>query len=132
MNHIVLVGRLTKDPELKYTPNGVATASFTLAVDRQFTNKAGEKETDFIPIVTWQKQAENCANYLQKGRMCAVQGRLQIRTYDNKEGQKRWVTEVVAANVQFLDKAPKGQTETQQPAQGGDDLGGINLDDLPF
>lgn len=79
LNRIVLIGRLTRDPELRYTPNGVAVTTFTLAVDRQFTNSQGERETDFINIVTWRGLAENCANYLKKGRLAAADGRLQIR-----------------------------------------------------
>ncbi len=102
LNRIVLIGRLTKDPELRYTPNGVAVATFTLAVDRLMKNAQGEKETDFINIVVWQKQAENVANYLSKGKMAAVDGRLQIRNFDGQDGKKRWVTEVVAETVRFL------------------------------
>ena len=104
INSVVLVGRLTKDCELRYTPNGTAVASFTLAVDRGRKNEQGEKETDFINCVVWAKQAENCANYTHKGSLVAVEGRLQVRTYDAKDGTKRWVTEVVAENVRFLDK----------------------------
>lgn len=101
LNRVILIGRLTRDPELRYTPSGTAVATFTLAVDRKFKRD----ETDFIPIVTWTKLAENCANYLSKGRLAAVEGRIQVRTYDNQEGQKRWVTEVVADEVKFLEKA---------------------------
>jgi single-strand DNA-binding protein len=104
MNHVILIGRLTRDPELRYTPNGVAVANFTLAVDRPYTNREGEREADFIPIVVWQKLAETCANHLHKGRLVAVDGRLQIRSYDTQDGQRRRVAEVVAANVQFLDR----------------------------
>ena len=104
LNRIILIGRLTKDPELRYTNSGVAVAAFTLAVDRMRKNQAGEKETDFINIVVWQKQAENCSQYLQKGRMAAVDGRLQIRSYENREGQKVRVAEVVAESVRFLDR----------------------------
>lgn len=130
MNHIVLIGRLTRDPELRYTPNGVAVANFDLAVDRPTTNQQGERETDFIRIVVWQKQAENCANYLKKGRLVAAEGRLQIRSYETQDGQKRRVAEVVASHVQFLEKA---REETgAAPAADHDDMGGINLDDLPF
>ena len=125
MNTVILIGRLTRDPELRYSKNGVAVANFTLAVDRQFANQAGEKEADFIPIVVWQKLAETCANHLRKGRLAAVEGRLQIRSYE-KDGQKRYVSEVVAGSVQFLDRA---QQQDQDPAQSVDD---INLDDLPF
>ncbi len=104
LNRVVLIGRLTKDPELRYTPNGVAVASFTLAVNRSRLNQQGEREADFIPIVVWQKQAENCANYIGKGSLVAVDGRIQVRTYDGKDGQRRWVTEIIAENVRFLDK----------------------------
>jgi single-strand DNA-binding protein len=116
MNRIILIGRLTADPELRYTASGTAVASFTLAVNRQRTNQNGERETDFINIVVWQKQAELCAQYLRKGRQAAVDGRLQIRTYENKEGQKVRVAEVVAESVQFLDPADR--------SQGGDFGGG--------
>lgn len=137
MNHVVLIGRLTRDPELRYTPNGVAVANFTLAVDRRFTNQAGERETDFIPIVVWQKLAETCANHLHKGRLVAVDGRLQIRSYETQDGQKRRVAEVVAGNVQFLDRANESKREKEAVSGStddlsGDDLGEINLDDLPF
>lgn len=100
MNTVILIGRLTRDPELRYTNSGHAVANFTLAVDRPFSK---EKETDFIPIIVWQKQAENCANYLFKGSQVAVEGRLQVRGYEDKQGNKRSVTEVVASSVQFLD-----------------------------
>lgn len=130
MNHIVLIGRLTRDPELRYTPNGVAVANFDLAVDRPTTNQQGERETDFIRIVVWQKQAENCANYLKKGRLVAVEGRLQIRSYETQDGQKRRVAEVVASHVQFLERARDEAAAV--PAADHDDMGGINLDDLPF
>ena len=103
MNHIVTIGRLTKDPELRYTPNGVAVGSFTVAVDRPINNDNGEREADFIPVVVWQKLAENCANHLKKGRLVAVEGRLQIRSYDTQDGQKRRVAEIVASEVKFLD-----------------------------
>ncbi|HBL36328.1 MAG TPA: single-stranded DNA-binding protein [Firmicutes bacterium] len=143
MNHVILIGRLTRDPELRYTPNGVAVANFTVAVDRTFTNQAGEREADFIPIVVWQKLAETCANHLHKGRLVAVDGRLQIRSYDTQDGQKRRVAEVVAANVQFLDRANEARKNAPTgPSNSGnagdpsgdnaDDFGEINLDDLPF
>ncbi len=105
LNRIILIGRLTQDPELRYTPSGSAVASFTLAVDRQRTNQAGERETDFINIVVWQKLGELCAQYLRKGRLAAVEGRLQIRQYENKDGQKVRVAEVIADNVRFLDRS---------------------------
>ncbi len=136
MNHIVLIGRLTRDPELRYTPSGTAVTNFDLAVDRPTPNAQGEREADFIRIIAWQKQAELCANYLKKGRLVAVEGRLQIRSYETQDGQKRRVAEVVASHVQFLDR---GRDDSAAPAAAGggssasgDDLGGINLDDLPF
>lgn len=134
MNHIVLIGRLTRDPELRYTPNGVAVANFDLAVDRPTTNQQGERETDFIRIVVWQKQAEHCANYLKKGRLVGVEGRLQIRSYETQDGQKRRVAEVIANFVQFLDRNREDTSSDISPSkpENDDDLGGINLDDLPF
>lgn len=109
INRVVLVGRLTKDPELRYTPNGTAVARFTLAVNRPFMNQEGERETDFINVVVWRKAAENVANYLNKGRLAGVDGRLQTRSYENNEGRRVYVTEVVAESVQFLE--PKGTRE---------------------
>jgi single-strand DNA-binding protein len=104
LNRVILIGRLTQDPELRYTPSGVAVATFSLAVDRPRPNQNGERETDFINIVVWQKLGELCAQYLRKGRMAAVDGRLQIRSYENNQGQKVRVAEVVAENVRFLDR----------------------------
>lgn len=135
LNRIILIGRLTKDPELRYTPNGKAVASFTLAVDRPFKNQAGEREADFINIVVWGAQAENCANYLSKGKLAAVDGRLQIRTYDGQDGQRRWVTEVVADSVRFL--SPKGSSSEGSGSGFGksDDMGisvDFSDDDIPF
>lgn len=105
LNRVILIGRLTHDPELKYTQSGHAVATFTLAVDRPYSQKGKEKETDFIRIVAWEKLGELSAQYLRKGRLAAVEGRLQIRQYDTKEGQKRQSAEVVADNVRFLDRA---------------------------
>lgn len=102
MNKVILIGRLTRDPELRYTSSNVATASFSVAVDRNFTNQNGEREADFINIVVWRKQAENCKNYLTKGSQVAIEGRIQTRNYDGQDGKKVYVTEVVADNVQFL------------------------------
>ena len=102
MNRIMLLGRLTKDPEIRYTPSGACVAQFTLAVDRPYT-KDGSREADFIPCVTWGKTSETIGNYVHKGQRLLVEGRLQIRSYDGKDGQKRWVTEVIANSVQFLD-----------------------------
>ena len=101
LNRVILIGRLTQDPELRYTQNGTAVASFTVAVNRKFKRD----EADFVPVVVWNKPAENCANYLGKGRLVAVEGRLQIRSYEAQDGQRRRVTEVVADEVKFLDRA---------------------------
>lgn len=130
LNRIVLIGRLTKDPELRYTPNGKAVASFTLAVDRPFKNQRGEREADFINVVVWGSQGENSANYLAKGKLAAVDGRLQIRSYDDKDGQRRWITEVVADSVRFL--SPKGsQDNSFEPANMGSEVD-FSDDDIPF
>jgi single-strand DNA-binding protein len=104
LNRIILIGRLTRDPELKYTPQGTAVATFSLAVARKYN----KEETDFIDIVVWRAQAENVAQYLSKGRMVAVEGRLQIRSYETQDGQKRRVAEVVADDVRFLERAGSG------------------------
>jgi single-strand DNA-binding protein len=103
LNRVVLVGRLTRDPELRYTANGAAVAKFTLAVDRNYTNQQGEREADFIFISVWRGLAENCAKYTRKGSLVALEGRLQVSSYDNQEGRKVWTTEVVADSVRFLD-----------------------------
>ncbi len=110
MNKVILIGRLTRDPELRYTSSNIPVATFSLAVDRTFTGQNGERETDFINIVVWRKQAENCKNYINQGSQVAVEGRIQTRNYEDQNGQKRYVTEVVADNVQFLDtKASREQ-----------------------
>ncbi|MCA1064553.1 single-stranded DNA-binding protein (plasmid) [Rossellomorea sp. AcN35-11] len=103
MNRVVLVGRLTKDPELKYTPNGVAVASFTLAVNRNFTNQQGEREADFVNCVVWRRPAENVANFLKKGSLAGVDGRIQTRNFEGQDGRRVFMTEVVAESVQFLE-----------------------------
>ncbi|EKM1418866.1 single-stranded DNA-binding protein [Listeria innocua] len=103
MNRVVLVGRLTKDPDLRYTPAGVAVATFTLAVNRPFKNAQGEQEADFINCVVWRKPAENVANFLKKGSMAGVDGRIQTRNYEDNDGKRVFVTEVVAESVQFLE-----------------------------
>lgn len=110
MNRVILVGRLTKDPELRVTPNGVAVATFTLAVNRSFTNAQGEREADFINCVVWRRPAENVANFLKKGSLAGVDGRVQTRSYEGQDGKRVYVTEVLAESVQFLE--PKGQGQT--------------------
>ncbi|TJY41717.1 single-stranded DNA-binding protein [Cohnella pontilimi] len=121
LNRVILIGRLTKDPELRYTPAGVAVAQFTLAVDRPFSRDQGEREADFIPIVTWRQLAETCANYLRKGRLAAVEGRMQVRNYENNEGRRVYVTEVVADNVRFLESPNR---EGGGGGQGRDEYSG--------
>lgn len=102
LNRVVLIGRLVSDPSLRYSPSGVAVTNFTLAVDRKFKNAQGEKEVDFIPCVTFKQLAEITANNLSKGKLAAVDGRIQVRTYNDKDGQKRWITEICADDVRFL------------------------------
>lgn len=121
MNKIILIGRLTKDPELRYTPNGAAVCTFTLAVDRPFSGD--KKEADFINIVVWNKAGENAAKYLAKGRQAAIEGRLQIRTYDGDDGKKRWVSEVVADRVEFLGGNSSGGNGSTKKADDLEDFG---------
>ncbi len=102
MNKVFLIGRLTRDPELRYTSNNIAVATFSLAVNRNFTNNAGEREADFVNIVVWRKQAENVKNYLGQGSQVAIDGRIQSRSYTGEDGKKRYITEVIADNVEFL------------------------------
>lgn len=139
LNRVILIGRLVRDPELRYTPSGIPVANFTLAVDRPYLNQQGERGTDFIRIALWRKLAETCASHLGKGRLVAVEGRLQVRSYETPEGQRRQVTEVVAEDVRFLDW-PKDRTgsagsEGLSDFPDLDDLGTeveIGEDDLPF
>ena len=112
MNKVILIGRLTKDPELRTIANGSATTSFTIAVNRTYTNQNGDREADFINCVAWRKQAENIAKYCVKGTQVAVEGRIQTRSYDAQDGTKRYVTEVVADNVTFL--SPKGSVSSTE------------------
>lgn len=138
LNRTVLVGRLTKDPELRSTPNGVNVGTFTLAVNRTFTNAQGEREADFINVVVFKKQAENVEKYLSKGSLAGVDGRLQTRNYENKDGQRVYVTEVVADSVQFLE--PKNNNQQNNQQQNGQTQTGNNpfdnteedFSDLPF
>lgn len=139
INRVVLVGRLTKDPEFRTAQNGVSVATFTLAVNRNFKNKNGEQQADFINVVVFRQQAENVNNYLSKGNLAGVDGRIQSRSYENKEGQRVYVTEVLADSVQFLE--PKNNQSNNQPqqqsgqAQSGNnpfDNGTQDIEDLPF
>ena len=104
MNKIVVLGRLTKDPEIRYTPSQKVVASFTLAVDRPFTTPDGKREADFIPVVVWGKAAELVGNSCAKGHRLLVEGRLQIRNFDAKDGTKHWVTEVISQNIEFIER----------------------------
>lgn len=128
MNKVVLIGRLTKDPELKFTPgSGAAVTTLTLAVDR-YNTKTNKKEADFIPVVIWGKQAESTANYLVKGSQAAISGRIQTRTYETKDGSKRYITEVVAdmsGGVQFLGGK---RNEMNQDAEGANNFRDIDQD----
>ena len=143
MNKVVLIGRLTRDPELRYTGSNTAVATFSLAVNRNFTNQQGEREADFINIVVWRKQAENVKNYLSQGSQVAIEGRIQTRSYDDNNGQKRYVTEVVADNVEFLSsknssKSSNGGNNSQTSDPTPYDFGpapepkGTNVDSNPF
>jgi len=138
MNKTVLIGRLTKDPEIRYLTSGAAVTTFTLAVSRNYTNQQGDRQADFIPIVVWRNLAETCAKFLGKGRMVAVFGRIQTRSYEGKDGQKRYTTEVIADEVQFLDSSSGRQAQPTQPHIAEDEpLEGFRViegeeDELPF
>ena len=134
LNKVILIGRLVRDPEPRYTTSGVAVTKFTLAVDRPFPNKQGEREADFIDIVTWQKLAETCANNLSKGRLVAVEGRMQIRSYDDNQGIRRKAVEVIAENVRFLDRANKEGVSATAAGGSAGFASEISFsdDDVPF
>jgi|SRR5690625_1488862 len=148
LNRTVLVGRLTKDVDLRYTQSGKGVGNFTIAVNRPFKNQQGENEADFINCVAWGKQAENLAQYMKKGNQIGVDGRLQSRTYENQQGQTVYVTEVVADSVQFLESKSSNQSNNQQsqvnaynkevgvggsdPFQGDGEPIEIQDSDLPF
>nr|WP_315851094.1 single-stranded DNA-binding protein [Weissella cibaria] len=114
MNRVVLVGRLTKDVELRYTTSGAAVGTFSLAVNRQFTNSNGDRETDFINAVIWRKSAENFANFTSKGSLVAVEGRLQTRNYENQQGQRVYVTEVIVDNFSLLESRAESEQRRNQ------------------
>lgn len=125
LNRVVLVGRLTKDPDLRYTANGVAVANFTLAVNRPFSNQQGEREADFINCVVWRRPAENLANFMNKGSLVGVDGRIQTRNFEGQDGKRVYITEVVADSVQFLET--KGGSGSGS-SRGGQGSGGYNPD----
>ncbi len=140
MNKVIVIGRLTRDPELRHTPNGTPTCNITVAVDRPVLDQNGQRQADFIPVVAWNKQAENITKYLVKGRLVAVDGRIQTRNYDDKDGKRVYVTEVVANNVQFLESknsiSNNQATTYQQPSAVVDnmpnDIDSVDLDEDPF
>jgi len=145
-NKIILIGRVTRDPELRYTPNGRAVAQFGLAVDRPRSSQGGERETDFFDIVTWQQTAEFAAKYATKGRLVAVDGRLQVRPYETQDGQKRKAYEVVVNDLRLLDRkdssaspeatydAPRREAVYTPPAPAAAEHGpaDMGIDDIPF
>lgn len=134
INNVCLVGRLTRPVDLRYTSNGTAFGSFSLAIDRNYKKESGEKETDFINCVIWRKPAVNLSNFTKKGSLLGIEGRLQTRNYENKEGQKVYITEVLVENFSLLES--KAVTEgRQQPPIGNVEpvqFGEVNDDDLPF
>lgn len=126
INRVVLVGRLTKDPELRYTPSGIASCRFTVAVNRTFTGQNGEREADFINCVAWRKQAENLANYQRKGNLIGLEGRIQTGSYEGQDGKRVYTTDVVADTIQFLEPRSAGANAgaPMQPQYGGGGYGG--------
>lgn len=145
INNVVLVGRLTRDPELRFTSNGSAVASFNLAVNRNFKTQEGEREADFVNCVIWRKPAEALANYAKKGTLIGVVGRIQTRNYENQQGQKVFVTEVVCDNFQLLERRDSSEYQSNNSSSqnsssfkdtsdpfGNSSQVGINPDDLPF
>ena len=136
MNQVTLIGNLANDPESRVTNSGKAQCSFRLAVQRRFANAQGVREADFLNVVCWGKTAENCARYLAKGRKAAVQGSIQTRSYDAQDGSKRYVTEVVADEVEFLSPRDSGEFDSFAPSQSGNrpsgDMQSVQDDDLPF
>ena len=136
MNKIILLGRLTKDPEVRYTPTNKVVAQFTLAVDRPYS-KDKQREADFIPVVIWGKQAEICGNYLSKGQRVLVEGRLQIRSYEAKDGQKKYVTEVITEHFEFIERREQGNESQQTPGEESQDFQGFGStvpfnEEIPF
>lgn len=134
MNKVFLIGNLTRDPELASTNSGVSVCRFSLAVSRNFSNAEGERETDFLNIIVWRNQADNCHKYLKKGSKCAVSGQIQTRTYDAQDGTKRYVTEIVADNVEFLNTKANGDGQEKVTDSNKEvaKLEPIDDDTLPF
>lgn len=147
MNRVVLIGRLTTKPELRYTGSNLPFSRFSLAVDRTFNNSQGQRETDFITIVIWRKQAENVCNFLDKGSLVAIEGRIQTGSFDDKDGNKRYTTEVVADNVQFLESRSQRErgasnvspydyqtstTSSSDYQNSASSMNDVNIEDDPF
>ena len=137
INNVVLIGRLTRDPELRYTPSNVAVATFNLAVNRNFKGTNGEREADFINCIMWRQQAENFANWLKKGALVGITGRIQTRSYENQHGQRVYVTEVVAESFKTLEKKDNSANQSSMknqmpPSYGQGEPMDISDDDLPF
>lgn len=136
LNNVVLVGRMTKDPELRYTPNNQAVATFSLAVNRNFKGQNGEREADFINCVIWRQQAENLANWAKKGALIGITGRIQTRSYENQQGQRVYVTEVIADSFQLLERRDNGakQQATDNNKNFSQNTAPMDIsdDDLPF
>ncbi len=133
MNKVILIGRLTRDPELRMTQSGIASTNFSIAVQRNYTNQNGERDADFINCVAWRRQAENISKYCSKGSQVAVEGRIQTRSYDAEDGNKRYVTEVIADNVTFLG-SKNGNTTIQDESQNmnQNELPQTDISDDPF
>lgn len=132
LNVVVLIGRLATEPELRYTPSGVPVCSFLLAVQRSFTNREGEREADFIRVVSWRKLAETCGNYLEKGRLVGVRGRIQVRSWETEEGQRRTASEVVAEEIRFLEGRRDASHSQTGDDSGLDDKFDYEGEDVPF
>ncbi|MBR1984696.1 MAG: single-stranded DNA-binding protein [Clostridia bacterium] len=128
MNKVILIGNLTKDPELATTNSGISVCRFTLAVSRAYSNSEGERETDFLNVVVWRGKAENCNKYLKKGSKCAVVGNIQTRSYDAQDGTKRYVTEIVAEDVEFISTKSSSEGEKKEVSN----LEPVDDDNLPF
>jgi len=135
LNRVILIGRLTRDPDLRYTPSNIATTTFTVAVDRGFVSQNGEREADFINVVAWRKQAENIKKYVGKGSLVSVEGRIQTRNYTAQDGRKVYVTEVIADNVRFLEskgtRAVNNDMPMDQPAPYDMDVSNVPTTDVP-
>lgn len=132
MNNVVIVGRLTKDPELRYLTSGTAVATFTMAIDRDYKNKDGSITTDFIPVEIMGKPAEFVANYITKGRLVGVQGSIRVDRYETPDGEKRTFTKVAGRNIQALESKPKAEQGEQAPQEAPAKFSAVDDDDVPF